>query len=84
MKELDELELDGLAEALEGEGYDVGAIRVRQAKELIISLESQVTRLKELCGDGLKIIKDLENNNIFSHKAVADFEQCLKDDGVVK
>jgi hypothetical protein len=49
-----------------------------------LQLESQVIRLKELCGDGLKIIKDLENNNIFSHKAVADFEQRLKDEGVVK
>ena len=47
-------------------------------------LQSQVTRLKELCGDGLKIIKDLGNNNIFSHKAVADWSQRLKDEGVVK
>lgn len=49
----------------------------------VIDLESQITRLKALCGDGLKIIKDLGNNNIFSHKAVADFEQRLKDEGVV-
>lgn len=53
-------------------------------KARLVQLQSQVNRIKALCGDGLKIIKDLENNNIFSHKAVADFEQRLKDEGVVK
>lgn len=54
------------------------------AIERITALESQVTRLRELCGEGLRIIKDLGNNNIFSHKAVADLEQRLKDEGVLK
>ena len=49
MKELEDLELDSLARALEDGEYDVGAIRVRQARELILSLSSQITRLRDEC-----------------------------------
>lgn len=80
MKELDELELDGLAEALEGEGYDVGAIRVRQAKELIISLESQVTRIKDLSGD----LWNHMHPNSKDCDVCKVLKQRLKDEGVVK
>jgi hypothetical protein len=68
-----------------GKVMSVGKLvdNLKECREKLAKSEAQVTRLRELCRDGLKIIKDLENNNIFSHKAVADFEQRLKDEGVV-